>query len=283
MIADSELILRDDGSIYHLGIRPGEVAPTIITVGDPQRVEQVSKYFDKIEVQRSKREFVTHTGTMGGKRLTVISTGIGTDNIDIVFQELDALFNIDFATRSVKENITPLRFIRMGTSGSVHAEVEVDSLLSSTYAIGLDNLMQHYQCQHPEKDLAKVAETQAQSAGYDLPLYAYAHDPFIALPTDISEGITVTCPGFYGPQNRQLRLAKVWPEDLWSRWSGLEYQGLRITNYEMETAGIFGLARELGHGAMSINAILANRVTGRFSSTPQKTVARMIEMILERL
>lgn len=285
MIAQSELILNPDGSIYHLHLRPEEVAETIITVGDPDRVAEVSKYFDSIELKRQKREFVTHTGYIGKKRVSVISTGIGTDNIDIVFTELDALFNIDLQTREVKENQTILDFIRIGTSGALQADIDVDSLLISSHGLGLGGLMLYYDFEEnqTEKQLKESIENQLVTP---LPIatYLYENSKDLAdkIGPDMLRGVTATCPGFYAPQGRELR-GKVRNKKMLDELRTWSYEGLRITNFEMETAGIYGMARMLGHRAISCNAILANRANGTFSSDPKGVTKGLIEKVMSRI
>lgn len=284
-ILESELILNADGSIYHLHLQPEQVAPLIITVGDPDRVAKVSRYFDRIEHKTQKREFVTHTGWLGKTRLTVISTGIGTDNIDIVINELDALFNIDLVSRKPKKQFRQLTFIRLGTSGSIQPEIETDSFLLSDAAFGFDGLLYFYDapelCQN---DWLHVLA--AQTRKHPLPCLAYFTVGDNALidifKNEFTRGITATNTGFYAPQGRRLRAGARIP-DLISVMQKFDYQGYKITNLEMETAAIYGLAYLLGHRAVSLNAILANRVTGAFSSNPAKTERRLIEIALEKI
>ena len=282
-LSDSELILNPDGSIYHLCLLPEQVAPTIITVGDQDRVSAVSMHFDRIDHVVSKREFLTHTGIYKGKPITVISTGIGTDNIDIVFNELDALFNIDFKNRTIKEKFQELTFIRIGTSGAIQEDIEVDSLLISSEAIGLDSLMAYYDFEYNKKEtlirdsfLNLVDDIQfaycAQASAHLLEKFG---DPFL-------KGITITAPGFYGPQGRSLRLP-LKNASFFNQIKAFNLQNNRITNLEMETAGIYGLARLLGHQAISCNALLANRSNGVFSSNPKKTVELLIEKVLQSI
>ena len=284
-IPASELILNPDGSVYHLHLRPDEIADTIITVGDPDRVGEVSRYFDEIEIKRRKREFVTHTGRLGNKRLSVISTGIGTDNIDIVFTELDALVNINLEKREIKEEKRVLDFIRIGTSGALQPDVEIDSFLISSYGIGLGGLMLYYDfpSDREEKDLSFSLENQMTTL-LPLPPYVYRNSPALAdkIGYDMQRGITATCPGFYAPQGRQLR-GKVKNKGMLDGLRKWKKDGHRVTNFEMETAGIYGMARMLGHRAVSCNAILANRAQGTFSARPGKTTAELIRTVLERL
>ncbi len=281
-IGASELILNPDGSIYHLNLRPDQVARTIITVGDPDRVAKVSKHFDQIECKVQKREFCTHTGTLNGKRLSVISTGIGTDNIDIVFNELDALVNIDFNTRTPKTQHTALQIIRIGTSGALQADIPVDSFVASAYAVGLDNLRWYYA--YNENQEEQTLQTALQTI--DLPTRPYVAQGSSKLrqqvAADFIKGITVTCPGFYGPQGRQLRLSLEMPDFL-DRLQAFRLVDQRITNFEMETAGIYSMSRLLGHEALSLNAILANRHHKTFTNDPKGLVEKLIGQTLERL
>ena len=285
-LGSSELILNPDGSIYHLSLLPQDIAPTIITVGDPARVPAVSKYFDSIEFKKEKREFLTHTGHCKGKRITVISTGIGTDNIDIVLNELDALANIDFKTRQVKIQKKQLSFIRIGTSGSIQEEVPIDSFLLSTSAIGLDNVLHFYESGHVRnKGLETNLNKYLDWKRYDIVPYAVDCDinlSGIFTSNRIRFGITVTNSGFYGPQGRSLRLPLKIP-DFNTQLASFSYENLRLTNHEMETAAIYGLAKMHGHRAVSLNAILANRATGEFSRQGHKTVDELIKFTLEKL
>jgi uridine phosphorylase len=267
----SELILHHN-QLYHLHLEPGEVATTIITVGDPGRVEAISKHFDSFEVKRAHREFVTHTGTINGQRLSVISTGIGTDNIDIVINELDALFNVDFATRKPKSTHQSLNFIRIGTSGALLPEVPIDSFLYSEAALGLDALM-HYYPEHKaweEHPLLPIRAYFTRAAGTMVDI--------LSVEPDFRAGFTLTTAGFYAPQGRSIRLNTNLDLDA---LESATIAGRRITNIEMETAGIYGLSNLLGHRAISLNAILANRSKGVFSSQPEKTVEQLIERSLE--
>lgn len=285
-LGSSELILNADKSVYHLNLLPEELAKTIITVGDPDRVALVSQHFDTIEVQKRKREFYTCTGRLGNKRITVISTGIGTDNVDIVLNELDALANIDFETRSIKEEKTVLDIIRIGTSGAIQPQIPLDSYLYSEYAIGLDSLMHFYDSahiQHPDIQQAFVSHTQWQ-VGVLRP-YVVRCDTGLAdrFASDrVLAGITATHVGFYGPQGRQLRLRPK-EDHMKEKMASFNFQGKQITNLEMETSGIYGLAALLGHRALSMNCILANRSTGQFSSDPAKAMEGLIEYVLDRV
>lgn len=282
-IPESELILNKDGSIYHLNIKPEHLASTIITVGDPERVATVSSYFDEVEFQTGKREFHTHTGRIGKKRLSVISTGIGTDNIDIVFNELDALVNIDLETREVKKEHTSLDFIRIGTSGCLQKDIPIDSFLVSSHGLGTDGLGLFY---HQDLDGDSQEIFQQIKTEFEFPLEPYfstgSTDLIEKICPDFQQGITTTCTGFYGPQGRELRLkSKI--ARLLPNLAHFKYKHHMISNFEMETAGIYLMANLLGHRAISCNALLANRATNEFSNNPKKTTQRLIETVLERL
>lgn len=285
-LGHSELILNPDGSIYHLNLRPEDISNTIITVGDPDRVRSVSRHFETIEVEKGKREFLAHTGTFKGKRITVISTGIGTDNIDIVINELDALANVDFETRRVKEELTQLDFIRIGTSGAIQEDIPVDSFLLSSSAVGFDSLMHFYNTgQEGNPELEKELNDFLAWQAHKISAYAFDADASLAdvfTENHIRFGITATNSGFYGPQGRSIRLQPRITE-FNQKLANFSYQNLRITNLEMETSGIYGLSKMHGHRAVSLNAILANRVTGEFSQRPKQTVNKLIQLTLEKL
>lgn len=285
-IAPSELIINNRGAVYHLNLRPEELARTIITVGDPDRVAELSKHFDHIEGKFNHREFITHTGTIGNKRISVVSTGIGPDNIDIVLNELDALVNIDFETRTIKPQLTNLTIIRVGTSGSLQADIPVDSFVASTHGLGLDNLLNFYR--HTNNDEENyilrefVAHTQLTSSTTS-PYIASAGTSVLKHFVDgFHQGITVTAPGFYGPQGRVLRLGLSNP-DLVDQFTGFRYGNHRITNFEMETSAIYGLGRLLGHHCLSLNAIVANRVRKEFSKDGAAAVEKLIVKTLETI
>ncbi|PWS33503.1 nucleoside phosphorylase [Pedobacter paludis] len=284
-IAESDLIINPDGSIYHLNLLPGDVADTVITVGDPDRVGEVSKYFDRIEFKKGKREFITHTGFVGNKRVTVLSTGIGTDNIDIVFNELDALVNIDFETREIKSELTSLNIIRVGTSGAVQPDVPMGTILASSFGLGMDALMNYYihELSGDERSLLDDIKTHFAHLKNINPYLTSASDVLLStVGKDMEKGITVTAPGFYAPQGRQVRAKNAVPDFIGSINSFKSNQN-RITNLEMETAGIYALAKVLGHKALSVNAILASRVKLEFSKEPNKIVEQAIKMVLERI
>lgn len=283
-IAESELIINDRGGIYHLDLRPEELAPTIITVGDPGRVAAVSKHFDSIDCRCDHREFVTHTGYVGKKRISVVSTGIGTDNIDIVLNELDAVVNVDLNTRLPKPELQQLDIIRIGTSGSLQADIPVDAFVASSHGLGIDNLVNFYRHEHneEEKQLLHSFVTQTQlHSGISYP-YLFSASPYLLkhFVNGFFNGITVTCPGFYGPQGRVLRLGLSNP-GLINSLTGFSFGQHRITNFEMETAGIYGLGKLLGHRCLSLSAIVANRVTKQFSHNPAKTIEKLITTTLD--
>lgn len=283
-IAESELIINSRGAVYHLNLKPDEVADTIITVGDPDRVAMVSRYFDSLECKFQHREFISHTGFVGKKRITVISTGIGPDNIDIVLNELDALVNIDFKSRQVKQHLTTLNIIRIGTSGSLQADIPVDTVVASTHGLGLDNLLNYYRQEHTDQEhqLLQSFVTHTQ-------LHAAVSNPYITIGSasllkhfvdGFHHGITVTCPGFYGPQGRILRLGIQNPQ-LIDRLTEFTFGQHRITNFEMETAAIYGLGKLLGHHCLSLSAIVANRIQKQFTSNSDALIDQLIRKSLE--
>jgi len=285
-IKESELILNPDGSIYHLNLKPEHIAKTIIFVGDQDRVAKVTKHFDSIDFETQKREFKTQTGTFKGKRITVISTGIGPDNIDIVLNELDALVNIDFNTRKPKQSLTSLDIIRIGTSGSLQKDIPVDSFLMSSYALDLNGLLHNYQLNsinHPEIENAFVAHTNWSQKkanpiivkGSEVLENKFSSD-------NIFKGLTATAGGFYGPQGRVLRLM-IEDSSLNHKMDSFNYENIRITNFEMETSAIYGLAKLMGHKAISLNAIIANRVNGTFSKNTSKIIEKLIIYTLHNI
>lgn len=283
-IAESELIINDRGAVYHLNCRPEEIAQTIITVGDPDRVGEVSKHFDKIEYRNNHREFITHTGFIGKKRISCVSTGIGPDNIDIVLNELDALVNIDFETRSIKEKLTRLNIIRFGTSGSLQKDIAVDSFVASTHGLGLDNLMHFYRSEsnEEEKQIIQAFSTHTQlNTGKIWPYINMAGASLIKHFThNYHQGITVTCPGFYGPQGRILRLGLGYPM-LIDNLTNFRFGNYRITNFEMETSAIYGLGNALDHHCLSLSAIVANRISKEFSANGNLAVENLIKRSLQ--
>ncbi|TAE86138.1 MAG: phosphorylase, partial [Bacteroidetes bacterium] len=253
-------------------------------VGDQERVPHVSKYFDRIEVQKNKREFVTHTGYIGNKRLSVISTGIGTDNIDIVMNELDALVNVDLSTKTIKENLKSLHIVRIGTSGALQEDVAVDSVLISSFGLGLDGLMQFYDYEETDEIAGLLTDIDEQLGLLFVNPYLFKAGSNLLnrFTPHFATGITATCCGFYGPQGRMLRAEKKY-ENLIEKLNQVQAGGNRITNFEMETAGIYGMAALLGHEALSVNAILANRINHTFSRNPEATVEATIKQVLEVL
>ena len=286
MIQSSELILNPDGSVYHLNLKPEHIARDIIFVGDQNRVEKITQFFDSIEFSTQKREFKTQTGIFKGKRITVMSTGIGPDNIDIVMNELDALVNIDLETRKPKENLTSLNIIRIGTSGSLQADIPVDSFVMAKFGLGLDNMLRSYlidEISNPAMEDAFIKHTN-----WDLKKgkpYVIACSSALEKKIEshqIHKGITATAGGFYGPQGRVLRL-NIQDETLNNKMDTFNFEGTRITNLEMETGAIYGLSLLLGHQALSMNAIIANRTSGTFSEDPYEAVDALIAYTLEKL
>ncbi len=285
-IAESELVLNQDGSIYHLNLLPENIAETIILVGDQGRVEKVSKHFDVIEFSTQKREFITHTGRIGSKRLTVLSTGIGTDNIDIVLNELDALVNIDLQKRKPKEETKSLNLIRLGTSGSLQEDLPVDSYLLSTHGIGFDGVFNYYEKSAEIEDTeltdAFMLQTDWKST-FPRPYIVEGSESLFNLLKDGTEhGMTATANGFYGPQGRQLRLKPTIP-DLNERLSKFSYTGQRITNFEMETSALFGIGKALGHECATVCAIIANRYRKEYSKNHDLTIEQLISFVVERV
>jgi uridine phosphorylase len=285
-IAPSELILNSRGAVYHLDLLPEELALNVITVGDPERVNAVSKHFDQVETERSHREFVSHTGRIGEKRITVVSTGIGTDNIDIVLNELDALVNIDLETRTIRDTLTSLHIIRIGTSGSLQKDISIDSVVASSHGLGIDNLLNFYRTDNNEEErqLVQSFVTQIQlGSQFAQPYISSASASLLKhFITNIHHGITVTCPGFYGPQGRILRLGLSSPA-LIDHLTSFSFGQHRITNFEMETAGIYGLGKLLGHHCLSLNSIVANRITKEFSSNAAASMEKLIRETLETI
>lgn len=285
-IEASELILNNRGALYHINCRPEEIANTIITVGDPDRVKEVSKHFDSIEFRNQHREFVTHTGFIGKKRISVISTGIGPDNIDIVINELDALVNIDLETRTIKEKITSLNIIRVGTSGSLQKDIPVDSFVASTHGLGLDNLLNFYSHFY-EAENTQILNAfnnhtqlnQGISAPYINACCMTLMKEFV---NNFHHGITVTCPGFYGPQGRVLRMGLSQPK-LIDKLTSFRFGKHTITNFEMETSAIYGMGKILGHHCLSLSAIVANRITKEFSKDGNAAVEKLIFTTLENI
>ena len=285
-IKASELILNPDGSIYHLNLKPENISDTIILVGDQDRVQHITKHFDSIEFETQKREFKTQTGIYKGKRITVISTGIGCDNIDIVLNELDALVNIDLKTRCIKDRLTSLNIIRIGTSGTLQKDIPVDSFLISTHAIEFSGLFHTYQsekiCNLVIEDafVKHINWNKNKARPVIIKNSSVLEKKFESV--DVFKGITATANGFYGPQGRVLRL-EVQDGVLIDKMGTFEYNGMRLTNLEMETAAIYGLSKLLGHQAISLNTIIANRALGTFSKNPEAAVEKLIQYTLKKL
>lgn len=281
--SEADLILNNDGSIYHLNLKPEHVAEDIILVGDPERVARISQHFSSIEFEIQKREFITHTGTFNGKRITVISTGMGVDNIEIAMIELDALFNIDLIARTAKPKKRSLNFIRIGTSGAIQKEIDPGAEVISDYGIGLDNLMLYYQLAQTKIEIEIGQSIQQELRLHFTPYVVKGSESLKArLGNGLLEGNTLTTPGFYAPQGRILRL-KVSNPQLLEQIKSFDYNGFLLTNFEMETSMIYAFARMLGHQAISINAILGNRAKGTFSQNPYETIDSVIEKVLYRL
>lgn len=286
MIKSSELILNPDGSVYHINLRPEHIAHDIIFVGDQNRVEKITQFFDSIEYSTQKREFKTQTGMYKGKRMSVMSTGIGPDNIDIVINELDALVNIDLETRQPKPALTSLNIIRIGTSGSLQADIPVDSFVMSRYGLGLDNMLRSYLLE--EVSDVSIEDAFIKHTDWD----ARKGRPYAVRCSEklekligserMHKGITATAGGFYGPQGRILRLG-IQDNELNGKMDNFSFGDDRITNLEMETAAIYGLSALLGHNALSLNAIIANRASGTFSSDPYKAVDELIAHTLDKI
>ncbi len=285
-IKSSELILNPDGSVYHLNLKPEHIAHDIIFVGDQNRVEKITQFFDSIEFSTQKREFKTQTGIFKGKRITVMSTGIGPDNIDIVMNELDALVNIDLETRTPKANLTSLNIIRIGTSGSLQADIPVDSFVMAKFGLGLDNMLRSYlidEVSDIPMENAFIAHTNwdlKKGRPYVIPCSEKLEK--VIESDKMHKGITATAGGFYGPQGRVLRL-NIQDENLNDKMDNFKFEGNRITNLEMETGAIYGLGKLLGHNCLSLNAIIANRASGTFSEDPYKAVDELIVYTLDKL
>jgi uridine phosphorylase len=282
-IADSDLILNNDGSIYHLNLLPKHVSDTVIGVGDPGRVYEVSKYFDEVEFEMNKREFITHVGRYNGKRVTVISTGIGTDNVEIFFSELDALVNIDLKTREPKARRRKLKIIRIGTCGALQEDIAVGSYVLTDYAVGLDNLMNFYDLSMDDKE-AGIAHDLQRKTGIPFMPYVVRGSEALhqQLKPEFQSGNTVTCPGFYAPQGRILRMPVRFPKLL----EDLNYyhkDDFWLSNFEMETAAYYALGRMMGHEVQSVSAVLANRIKNRVAKNPAKVVDGLIKKVLDRL
>lgn len=283
-LQDTELILTPENKIYHLNLSKNEIADDIILVGDPDRVAVISSKFDNIEHTIQNREFVTHTGTLNGKRISAIATGIGPDNIDIVINELDALVNIDFETRTINKQKKKLNLIRLGTSGALQKNVKVDTFIAASYGLGFDGLAHFYQNQEIlEKEIAttyiKHASWPSKLAN---PYFVKASTSLLDKFSDIPNGITATAPGFYGPQGRILRLAPS-INDLHEKMESFNFQNQKITNFEMETSALYYLGQTLGHNTLTICAVIANRLSKQYSEDYKQAVEKMIDLVLKRI
>jgi uridine phosphorylase len=284
-IKESELIINPDGSIYHLSLRPDEIAENIVLVGDPGRVEKISQRFDRVVHRSQNREMVAHVGYLNHKHLMVLSTGMGTDNIDIVLNELDALVNVDFETRTIKEKYTSLNIIRLGTSGAIQPDIPIDTFAVSTHGLGLDGLLKFYDSKAITDD--EISESFINQVGWhpDLP-YPYAvgcsNELFYKFADLPVSGITATAPGFYGPQGRVIRIPLNHP-DLMDKMQHFRLGDQRIINFEMETSALYGLSRMLGHNALTVCAVIANRALQTYSKDHHKVIEKLIDVVLERL
>lgn len=286
-IEESELIINNDGSVFHLHLKPGELAENIILVGDPDRVKVVASYFDEIELEKRNREFVSTTGKYKGKRFSVVATGIGTDNIDIVMNELDALVNVDFETRQVKDQLTTLNLVRIGTSGSLQKDLPVDSCILSEKAIGFDGLLNFYENRDTVSDIAFENDFKTAVNWNEKLTSPYVVDASSELLDKLSNnnfntGVTISAPGFYGPQGRIIRLGLV-DSDINEKISNFIYENFRITNYEMECSAIYGLSKLLGHRAATVCAIIANRKAGEYSKDYKPVIKTLIKKVLDSL
>ena len=284
VIKDTELILTPENKVYHLNISKNEIADTIIIVGDSARVKQVSKHFSKVDFIIENREFVTHTGMYNGKRISVLSTGIGTDNIDIVLNELDAAVNIDFETRTINTNKKSLNIIRLGTSGALQKDVKVDSFLMATHGLGFDGLAHFYKSENIIE--SKMSEAFAKHSNWPKnlanPYIVSASEKLLSKFSEFKKGITATASGFYAPQGRELRI-KPAIEDLHQKMNTFQFEGNRITNFEMETSALYFLGKSLGHNTLTICAIIGNRITQKQSKDYKKTVDKLIVDVLDKL
>jgi len=285
-IPASQLVLNNEGAIYHLNLHPDQLADNVIMVGDPGRVDMIASFFDKIEVKRQNRELVTRTGWFNGKRITVLSTGMGTDNLDIVMNELDALANIDLKTRMPKETHRSLNLIRLGTCGALQPDIEPGNNVATRYAIGLDGLLYFYE-KHKEVNEIAMRDAFIKQMDYpkDLPKPYVVEGSkmlFDKLAEGYYQGVTATAPGFYGPQGRTLRMHLSYPENN-NKIENFDYQGWRVCNFEMESSALYGLGKMMGHNCLTICVAIANRVTEKFTTDYHPYVRKLVESTLERL
>lgn len=281
--SETDLILNPDGSVYHLSLRPKDIADTIIVVGDPGRVHRVSRHFDSVEFEMNKREFITHTGSYKGKRLTVISSGMGTDNVEILMTELDALANIDLVHREPKTKKKKLKIIRVGTSGTIRDDIKVGSHLVTEYAIGLDTIIQFYKHKHKGAELKIIKKLREELDLHYTPYCFKGSSQLLEKFKDCAiVGNTVTCPGFYAPQGREIRMP-IRYKDIIEKMQYFHEEEIWITNLEMETAGYYAFGNLLGHEVLSLNAIMANRIKGQFAKDPNKIIDGLIKKVLDRI
>jgi len=285
-IPASQLVLNNEGAIYHLNLHPDQLADNVIMVGDPGRVDMIASFFDKIDVERQNRELVTRTGWFNGKRITVLSTGMGTDNLDIVMNELDALANIDLKTRMPKETHRSLNLIRLGTCGALQPDIEPGNNVATRYAIGLDGLLYFYE-KHKEVNEIAMRDAFIKQMDYpkDLPKPYVVEGSkmlFDKLAEGYYQGVTATAPGFYGPQGRTLRMHLSYPENN-NKIENFDYQGWRVCNFEMESSALYGLGKMMGHNCLTICVAIANRVTEKFTTDYHPYVRKLVESTLERL
>jgi uridine phosphorylase len=284
-IARTDLLINPDGSIYHLSLRPYQVADTVILVGDPDRVSEISRYFDKVEYKIMNREFITHTGIYRGKRMTALSTGIGTDNIDIVMNELDALVNIDFDNRTIRPSHKKLDIIRVGTSGAIQPDIPVDTIGLSTYGMGLDNLAYYYNAlQVQEEEMSDAFMDQVKwKIPHVKPYFVKGSESLLnKFTNEVFRGITVTAPGFYGPQGRTLRIGLADP-DMITGLQSFRFNNERIINFEMETSALYALGALLDHNVVTVCALIGNRITQSFSQDHRPVIKKLVELVLETI
>lgn len=283
-IPASELPLQSDGAIYHLNLHPEELADNVILVGDPGRVAMISDLFDSVDIRKQNRELITHTGMYKGKRISVISTGMGTDNIDIVLTELDAVANIDLASRTVKEEHRSLNLVRIGTSGALNPDIECGSFVASSYGFGIDGVLRFYETGNLIRE--DMVEAFVEHTGWDRTLpYPYctpaSPELLSRIAHDMPKGITVSAPGFFGPQGRAVRAGLKYPE-LNRKIESFNYEGMPITNMEMECSAIYGLGNALGHHPLTVCLIIANRVTGKFLDSYHDKMEELCRTVLDR-
>jgi uridine phosphorylase len=284
-LKESELIINPDGTIYHLNLRPGDIADNIILVGDPGRVSKISKYFDKVLLKSQNREIVAHTGELNGKILTVMSSGMGTDNIDIVMNELDALVNIDFESRQIKDKLTSLNIVRLGTSGAIQTDIPIDSFAVSSHGIGFDGMLRFYASGHITDSRMSEEFIRQVTWHEDLPypyIAACSDELYQKIGLGLPTGMTATAPGFYGPQGRVLRIPLHYP-DLMDNMQHFKFDGKRIINFEMETSALYGLGKLLGHNTLTVCAVIANRALNTYSKDHHQVIEDLIKLVLERM